>query len=206
MTSEITRIPLVQLRDHPMNANAMPKAMLTKLKRHIAESGRYPPLIVRPMPDEPNAYQLIDGHHRRIILAQLNHPDAACVVWELDDEQTLTLLATINRLEGSDDPKRRAAIIDELEARGHRAAGELAKWLPESADQVRRLRHLNDPPPRPVPPKPLGEMRTALTFHLTVANRARVIAALEAIDPQLETALLHLIDSQANQQEEAETC
>lgn len=206
MSTEITCVPLDRLRDHPMNANAMPRAMLATLKRHIAASGRYPPLIVRPMPGEPGAYQLIDGHHRRIVLAELGHAEAACVVWNLDDEQTLTLLATVNRLEGSDDPKRRAAIIGELESMGERAAGELAKWLPESADQVRRLRELNDPPPRPLQPRPLAEMRTALTFHFPVADRTRVIAALEAIDPQLETALLRLIDAQANPQEERETC
>jgi hypothetical protein len=206
MNAEITRIRLDRLRDHPMNANAMPKAMLAKLKRHIAKSGRYPPLIVRPMPGEPGAYQLIDGHHRRIVLGELNHADAACVVWDLDDEQTLTLLATVNRLEGSDDPKRRAAIIGQLETMGERAAGELARWLPESADQVRRLGQLNAPPPRPLPARPLREMRTSLTFHFTVADRARVIEALEAIDRQLETALLRLIDSQANPKEGREEC
>jgi len=194
--TDITHLPLSQLRDHPMNANAMSAEMLAKLKRHIEATGRYPPLIVRPMPDEPDAYQIIDGHHRRLVLDQLGRAEAACVVWAVDDRQTLMLLATLNRLEGGDDPKRRAAIIRTLTEGGRRAVDQLARFMPESADRLERYAKLTDRPPEPAPPPALADMPAALTFYLTVDDRRRVVAALDAIDPKPEQALLRLIAAQ----------
>jgi len=191
--TDVTDLPLSQLRDHPMNANAMPADLLAKLQRHIETTGRYPPLIVRPMPDEPNAYQIIDGHHRRIVLDRLGRAEAACVIWDVDDEQTLMLLATLNRLEGSDDPKRRAAIVHALSAGGRRAVEQLARFMPDSPERLERYAKLVERPAKPAPPPALADMPTALTFHLTVDDRRRVLAALDAIDPKPEQALLRLI-------------
>lgn len=42
-------IPLDQLEAHPANANVMPEHLLAKLEAHIRATGRYPPLIVRPL-------------------------------------------------------------------------------------------------------------------------------------------------------------
>jgi len=196
------RIALDRLREHPMNANAMPAAMLGKLKRHIGSTGRYPPLIVRPAPDEADAYQVLDGHHRRLVLLELGHAQADCVVWDVDDEQALMLLATLNRLEGSDDPKRRAAIFNVLQSRGERGLSQLVRLMPDSPKRLARYAQLNDPPPRPRQPPALADMPTALTFQLTVDQRKRVLDGLNTIDPKPEIALLHLIDSLETQQEE----
>ncbi len=43
-------IPLDRLEPHPENANRMPPRLLEKLKAHIARTGRYEPLVVRPLP------------------------------------------------------------------------------------------------------------------------------------------------------------
>lgn len=190
----LRRIGMGKLRDHPMNANVMGAAMYAKLKRHLVGTGRYPPLIVRPMPGEEGAFQLLDGHHRRRALQELGHADATCLVWQADDAQALTLLATLNRLAGDDDPKRRAALIEALRTSGDRAAADLAAWLPDTRAQLERLAGLTAPPPRHAAPCSMDAMPTGLTFFLTVAQRQRVVSALESIAPRLEAALLQLID------------
>ena len=42
-------IPLTALEPHPENSNRMPPHLLEKLKGHIQRTGRYEPLVVRPL-------------------------------------------------------------------------------------------------------------------------------------------------------------
>ena len=48
-------------------------------------------------------FQIINGCHRCRALAKLGKKKAECVVWDVDDEQTDILLATLNRLGGKDE-------------------------------------------------------------------------------------------------------
>jgi ParB family chromosome partitioning protein len=133
-------VPLDDLVPHPLNANVMPDEMLAKLKAHIKRTGRYPHLIVRPHPTEPGKYQVLDGHHRIRVLCELGHREARCDVWDVDDRETKILLATLNRLEGADEPFRRAQLIHEL--LGEMRADDLAGLLPEDESQIADLHAL----------------------------------------------------------------
>ncbi len=64
-------VPLDDLRPHPLNANVMPEDLREKLAAHINRTGRYPFLVVRPHPEEPGKYQVLDGHHRVAVLREL---------------------------------------------------------------------------------------------------------------------------------------
>ena len=57
-------VPLTALRPHPANANVMTEDLLEKLTANISRQGDYPPLVVRPHPDEDGFYQILDGHQR----------------------------------------------------------------------------------------------------------------------------------------------
>ena len=61
-------VPLGDLLPHPLNSNVMPEDLREKLKAHIRRTGRYPFLVVRPHPEEPGHYQVLDGHHRVHVL------------------------------------------------------------------------------------------------------------------------------------------
>jgi len=133
-------IPLDGLRAHPLNSNVMPDDLREKLKAHIKRTGRYPFLVVRPHPDEPGKFQVLDGHHRIDVLRELGHIEARCDVWQVDDREAKLLLATLNRLQGQDVPARRAQLLHEL--LGEMSVDDLAGLLPETDKQIEELHAL----------------------------------------------------------------
>ncbi len=88
------RIPLQDLRVHPLNSNVMPADLREKLKAHIHRTGRYT-VVVRPHPAESGAYEILDGHHRVEVPRELGHAETRCDVWNVDDRETQLLLATL---------------------------------------------------------------------------------------------------------------
>jgi ParB-like chromosome segregation protein Spo0J len=133
-------VPLDDLIPHPLNANVMSEDLKEKLRAHIKRTGRYPFLVVRPHPEDPAKYQVLDGHHRVAILRELGHRDARCDVWDVDDREAKLLLATLNRLQGQDVPIRRALLLHEL--LGEMSLDDLAGLLPESDKQLQDLHSL----------------------------------------------------------------
>jgi ParB-like chromosome segregation protein Spo0J len=138
--TELVRIPLGDLVPHPLNPNVMPGDLKAKLAANIRASGRYPPLIVRPL--DSGSFQIMDGHQRADVLRDLGEATALCYVWPASDEEALILVATLNRLEGQDIPGKRAALISELQA--HHALAELARLLPEDEAQLEATLELLD--------------------------------------------------------------
>lgn len=130
----LIRVPLERLHAHPANANLMSEAMLAKLVTNIAREGRYPPLVVRPHPDHPGEYQLLDGHQRIEALRRLGHEAAVCFPWPCDEATALVLLATLNRLEGGDVPALRAELLHQLSELV--SIEELALLLPEDGARI----------------------------------------------------------------------
>ena len=132
----LVRVQLDRLHPHPANSNRMDDRLLQRLVANIERERDYPPLVVRPHPAQPDHYQLLDGHQRLEALRRLGHREAHCYVWPCDDRTALTLLGTLNRLEGQDDPLMRAALLRELTALA--SPDELARLLPEDAGAISR--------------------------------------------------------------------
>ncbi|MBD3237488.1 MAG: hypothetical protein GF330_12350 [Candidatus Eisenbacteria bacterium] len=133
-------IPAEDLIPHPLNANIMPPDLREKLRAHLKRTGRYPHLIVRPHPEREGQYEILDGHHRLVILRELGHTEVRCDVWDVDDREAKLLLATLNRLEGQDLPIRRAQLVHEL--LGEMNLDDLAGLLPETGRQLEELHSL----------------------------------------------------------------
>jgi len=143
MASSIKSIPMEKLIAHPDNPNRMSKSNFTKLVRNIARSGRYEPIVVRPHPQRAGCYQIINGHHRCEALAKLGHKQVDAVVWDIDDEQTDILLATLNRLGGSDELTKKLKLLERLNK--NIASERLAKLIPYTRSQIERLTNLKRP-------------------------------------------------------------
>jgi len=120
-------IPLGKLRSHPLNSNEINEAQYIKLRENIRKTNRYPALIVRKLGED---YQIVDGHTRFMILQELGIPEAKCEVWEIDDKTTELYLATLNRLRGTDDTKKRALLIKIL--RDDFGSEDFRSLIPES--------------------------------------------------------------------------
>jgi len=133
-------IPIDDLYAPPQTANVMDDGLLEKLKAHIKQSKRYPFLIVRPHPDRQGKYQMLDGHHRIQVLKDLNYETARCDVWDVSNKEAKVLLATLNRLEGQDQPLRRAQLVHDLLA--DISMSDLAGLLPENDKQIEELNSL----------------------------------------------------------------
>jgi ParB family transcriptional regulator, chromosome partitioning protein len=143
MTNSVQSIALDKLVAHPDNPNKMSKTTFGKLVRNIKRTGRYEPIVVRPHPERGDYLQIINGHHRCLALTKLGHKSADCVVWDIDDEQTDILLATLNRLGGTDELGKKLELLKRLNKRME--SGELSKLLPQTAKQIKRLINLKMP-------------------------------------------------------------
>ena len=185
----LLRLPLERLHAHPANANLMGEERLASLARNIAREGRYPPLIVRPHPDDPGDYQLLDGHQRIEALRVLGHAQATCYVWPCDDETALLLLATLNRLEGDDLPGRRADLIAELSAL--LPVEELALLLPEDASAIEQALALIDVDGETL----LAELASAAEPAAEVGPRLSSFALLPEDESAVEAAVARAMAS-----------
>lgn len=191
---QIVNISLDNLHSHPSNSNVMPPPLLAKLAQHLKRADRYPPLIVRPMSDMgPDSYQILDGHHRAAALKQIGRHEARCVVWHVDDQEALLLLATLNRLQGRDDPFKRASLLTELNH--HLPLEQLAEHLPEQLGQLQALLSLRKLPSTPRPPQPHEEWPVAVHFFLTPEQRQRLDRRLKELGGPREDALMRLVDA-----------
>ncbi len=172
--NSIQSIRLDKLIAHPDNPNRMSKSNFAKLVRNIERGGRYEPLIVRPAPDKPDCFQIINGYHRRQALAELAYKSADAIVWDVNDEQADILLATLNRLGGSDELGKKVALLKRLNKK--LVGGELAKLLPQTAKQIERLTNLK----RPGAPAKIAAtcFASPLVFFLDDAQRQIVERAL----------------------------
>ncbi len=160
--NRVSRIALDRLIAHPDNPNRMSKTNFAKLVSNIERTGRYEPLVVRPCPrknchscpasvcgvnssrnpddDRISCFQIINGHHRWQALRELGYKTADAIVWDIDDQDADVLLATLNRLGGSDILEKKLALLKRLSQRME--VGKLAKLLPLRAGQIERLTEL----------------------------------------------------------------
>ena len=98
------------------------------------------------------------------------------------------LLATLNRLHGEDDPRRRGALLDRL--RQSMDVTELRELVPESKQKLAALLALAHAPPRLAPPPRLQDMPEPITFFITARQKARLLEHLRQIDPSNPSAAL----------------
>lgn len=212
-TSAVRDVPLDALREHPANPNVMSRDVMAKLARHIRRTGCYPPLIVRQRhahADDTCAsdarpvgqtYELLDGHQRLRVLRRLKHPTARCVVWDVNDQEALLLLATLNRLHGDDDPRKRGDLLRRLS--DQLGSDRLPRVLPETQAQLSRLTALETNPPALRPPDDVTRMPVAVHFFLLPEERRRLERVLRAWshsreatrEATREAALMALVDS-----------
>jgi len=176
MRNAIRQIPLDRLvahRDHP---NRMSRGQFEKLVHNIERAGRYEPLVVRPCPGRCGFFQIINGHHRCEALRRLGHPTAEVVIWNVNDEQTDILIATLNRLGGRDALDKKTALLRRL---GRRIPiRKLARLLPQTLGQIERL--TTDGPARPALRRQANLFAMPMVFFVDAGQQHRIEEAVSA--------------------------
>jgi hypothetical protein len=167
MSVRIRQIPLEKLVAHPDSSNRMSRTNFAKLIRNIEQSGRYEPLVVRPCPGRRGFFQIINGHHRCEALRRLGRNVAEVVVWNVSDEQTDILLATLNRLSGRDSLEQKLALLRRLNKRT--PIRKLARLLPQTRGQLERLTSTR--PLSPALRRPAGEFAVPVVFFVSPAQQ-----------------------------------
>lgn len=115
--SEIRTVPLKAVVPNPMQPRRVfTESELDDLAASIRENGLLQPLVVRPVPDTPDRFELVAGERRFRALLALEWDEAPVIVREADDE-TLLVLALVENLQ-------REALNPLEEAEGYQALGE----------------------------------------------------------------------------------
>jgi hypothetical protein len=177
---ELKAIALNKLIAHPDNPNVMSGERYRKLVRNIERTGLYEPIVVRAHPQKRGLFQIINGHHRVKALERIGRKEADCIVWDVDDEQTAVLLATLNRLCGTDEPGKKIELLRKLTSR--MPAIELAKILPATSKQIEQLTSLKLTAERC--PLNAGPFAIPLVFFVTAEQNRIVEEALSKIPAQ----------------------
>jgi ParB family transcriptional regulator, chromosome partitioning protein len=142
VNERLLSIPLERLHAHPGNANRMDPETFEKLRENMRREGKYPPVIVRPHPQKPGEFQILDGHNRSEVERQNSAASVLCYVWDCDDRAALLLLSTLNRLHGEDIPMKRAELLAELNSLV--SIDEMALLLPEDEAAITDMLGLLD--------------------------------------------------------------
>lgn len=174
---ELTEIKLNNLWARQDNANIMSDELFQKLVEHIKNSGRYPPLIVRPAANDNSAYEILDGHHRKRALESLGCEFAMCLIWDVDDTEALVLLTTLNRLQGQDDILKRSKLVCRLVENFGKS--KLTRILPENMEKLNQLLEIRLPPPAPAVAPDILEMPQAVTFFLNHKQKQNLTDKLQ---------------------------
>ncbi len=120
MSEEFIRRPkmravkLTHLSPMTDRAGRLSKRQRDAIKAHIAETGVYPAIIVRPTEKRFDKYQIIDGHMRAEILAELGWKSARCEIWPVDGDQARLLSVSLNQLRGRPDGQARGKLLGKL--------------------------------------------------------------------------------------------
>jgi len=180
LEQRIEQIEISRLVAHPGNPNRMDSECFDKLVGHIKRSGNYEPVIVRVHPGRDGDYQIINGHHRTKALGELGKSYANCIVWDVDDDEVCVLLATLNRLNGTDSIVKRSELVERLSRKIDMKA--LASMLPENLKELERLKAIAGKTPKPLINH--AALLNCMVFFLDdEQNRIVEDALKEAIDP-----------------------
>lgn len=115
--SEIRTVPLKAIVPNPMQPRRVfTESELDDLAASIRENGLLQPLVVRPVPETPDRFELVVGERRFRALLSLDWGEAPVIIREADDE-TLLVLALVENLQ-------REALNPLEEAEGYQALGD----------------------------------------------------------------------------------
>lgn len=108
-----------------------------RLLASLAASGQQTPIVVVAIPNQPNRYQVIDGHKRIAALEQLGRDTVAATVWDMSEADALVLERSM-RFSERESVLEEGWLLAELKQRFGYSLEELARRFDRSLSWASR--------------------------------------------------------------------
>jgi ParB family transcriptional regulator, chromosome partitioning protein len=144
--AEVRQLAIGQLRPNPLQPRkALDEEALAELVESIRARGVIQPLLVRPVPDEPDAFEIVVGERRYTAAGRAGLEAVPCLVRTLDDRETFLLSVAENVAREDLNPLDEAAAYRRILDEGFAAnQGEIAALVGVHRTRVNhKLRLLN---------------------------------------------------------------
>jgi ParB-like chromosome segregation protein Spo0J len=138
---------------------------------------------VRKHPARRGYFEIVNGHHRVKALKDLGFTRAECIVWQIDDVETMLLLTTLNRLSGRDILETKSELVRKLSRQF--TTKNLARMLPDSSRSIEKLKDLYKP--IAAPKRETKAFLYPLVFYLTDAQKVIVDDAMDRAKRSIST-------------------
>ncbi len=120
-------------------------------------------------------------------MRELDYKTAEALVWEVNDQDTDILLATLNRLGGSDVLDKKLALLKRLNKSAFDGRiAKLAKLLPQTSNQIKRLTELAMSDCRKAVENRKSQILNPQVFFLNDKQQEIVAKALSAAMSEVE--------------------
>jgi ParB family transcriptional regulator, chromosome partitioning protein len=164
------RVPVEFLRSNPRNPRKhFDDDELGQLAASIRERGIVQPIIVRPMPNLPDAFEIVAGERRWRAAQSAGLHDVPVVIVEVDDKTSLEFAILENVQRADLNAIEEASAYQRLMSEFNYTQEELAKTLGKSRSHVANtLRLLNLP----------GQVHDMLVASQITAGHARALLAV----------------------------
>lgn len=178
------------------NPNEMAKPLFKKLKRNLKrlkDAGLPVPShpTVRPHPEIPGKFEIINGEHRWRAHRELRDEGDTrfekilCVVGDYDDATAMSLTIELNELHGETNIDKQGALFGRMHTEYKMSPEEMSESLPYTADEVTtyleaydiEVTHISvDPETSEILPKDTAERETLMEIRAVVySSQADVI-------------------------------
>jgi len=147
---EVREIPLDRLRPNPdQPRRSFDEAAIGELADSIRSQGVIQPLLVRPMPGEVGAYQIVVGERRFVAAGRAGLTTAPCIVRSLEDREVFILSVAENVAREDLNPIDEAGAYRRMLDEGYAAnQGEIADLIGVHRTRVSRKLKLLSLDPR----------------------------------------------------------
>lgn len=165
------RIPVEFLRANPRNPRkSFPEGELSQLATSIRERGIVQPIVVRAVPNVPDAYEIVAGERRWRAAQSVGLHDVPVVIVDVDDKTSLEF-AILENVQRSDlNAIEEASAYQRLANEFNYTQEELAKTLGKSRSHVANtLRLLNLP----------DQVQSMLIANQLTAGHARALLSVK---------------------------
>ena len=168
------RVPVEFLRPNPRNPRKyFEESELLELSQSIRDRGIIQPIVVRPLPNKPDAFEIVAGERRWRAAQHAGLHDVPVVVVDIDDKTSLEYAILENVQRADLNPIEEAQGYSRLMAEFSYTQENLAKIIGKSRSHIANMMRLSDLP---------ETVKTLLVNRQITAGHGRALLSVK--DPQ----------------------